>query len=97
MKVNIFVGEFCFEENINYSGYDNNNGADILQPDAEHCRTFCRSNHPETIYFSWLSPTGSSWDVARKNECWCKTSNQGRTNENGITSGRVDCNDGKRG
>ena len=79
------LGDVCIEENINYYGYDTNRGRDNPQPDAEHCRTFCRSNHPETLYFTWATQGG---------ECWCKTSKQGRREGDDITSGQVYCSEG---
>ena len=88
------LGEVCLEENTNYSGNDVNEGADHLHPDVEHCRTFCKSNYPEASHFSWVSPSGPNWGQTPKKSCWCKTSDRGRHNVDGITSGRVDCGKG---
>ena len=86
----ILSDQVCLEEDISYSGNDNNNGWHNLQPDVEHCKTYCRSNHAETLYFSWVGPTAQV-QVPIKS-CWCKTSKKGRKYLNGIISGRVDCN-----
>ena len=87
-------GEVCLEENTNYSGNDITSTLDV--PDVQHCRTFCKSNYPEASHFSWVSPSGPNWGQAPKKSCWCKTSDQGRSIVDGITSGRVDCGEGKK-
>ena len=89
-------GKVCLEDNTNYSGNDINDGAENLHPDAEHCRTFCKTNQPRASHFSWVSPSGPNWGHAPKKSCWCKTSDRGRSIADGITSGRVDCGKGNK-
>ena len=70
------------EEDTDYFGSDLTsgvlNGVDNLQPDAESCRSSCRSKGAK--HFSWKSGN---------NACWCKTSDSGRTGARGAVSGDV--------
>ena len=81
----------CLIEEISYGqGSALNDGlADPKRNDAERCRSFCKSNHPTTTYFTWISTT-SSWTQAHK-RCFCKTSNAGPVNNGGAFSGNVHC------
>ena len=73
------------------SGPDVNNGwDDPRQYDAESCRAFCKLNHPTTAkYFAWKSPSLS--EIKQHYECWCKSSNAGRTTGQGKVAGSVMC------
>merc|ERR1719471_691840 len=76
------VGVGIWEEDTDYYGHDMTsgvlNGMDNLQPDPESCRSSCRSKGAK--YFSWKP---------NQNDCWCKTSDSGRTGEQGAVSGDV--------
>ena len=81
-KIYIAVSVGIWEEDTDYYGHDLTsgvlNGVDNLQPDAESCRSSCRSKGAK--HFSWKP---------NSNECWCKTSDSGRTGAQGAVSGDV--------
>ena len=81
----------CLIEEISYGqGSGVNDGlADPRHNDAESCRSYCKSNYPNSIYFSWFSTT-ASWTQGHK-RCFCKTSNADPENKVGIYSGNVHC------
>ena len=82
----------CLIEEVAYGQGSsvNDPAADPKRNDAESCRSYCKSNYPTTIYFSWISTT-SSWTQGHK-RCYCKTSNAGpRVNNGGTFSGNVHC------
>ena len=82
----------CLIEEISYGHGSSVNDAmaDPKRNDAESCRSFCKSNYPTAMYFTWISTT-SSWTAAHK-RCYCKTSNAGpRVNNGGTFSGNVHC------
>ena len=83
----------CLEENIDYGGGNVNGGTDTKH-DAEGCQTFCKINHPEALYFSWVSKNYGTTSLHSR--CFCKSGKEGRTPNNGITSGPVNCPEGKR-
>ena len=82
----------CLEENIDYAGGNVNTGTDT-KPDAEGCKTFCKINHPEAPFFSWVSKNYAT--TSYHSRCFCKSGDQGRKSSTGITSGTVNCH-GKR-
>ena len=69
------------ETDINYAGYDLNNGGNTSTNDAGDCRLFCKSNYPMAKYFTF-TPTL---------QCWCKTSSAVRRKWQGCVSGKVIC------
>ena len=81
-KIYNAVSVGIWEEDTDYYGHDMTsgvlNGMDNLQPDPESCRSSCRSKGAK--YFSWKP---------NQNDCWCKTSDSGRTGEQGTVSGDV--------
>ena len=75
--------DYCMEEDIKYFGDALNNGRHDQQPDAESCRSFCKTNHRSAArYFLWHS---------NEKTCWCKTSYTARRVTANHTSGEVDC------
>ena len=83
----------CLEEDIDYAGETVNGGTHTYKPDMEGCMTFCRENHPEARFFSWVSKNYATTSLHSR--CFCKRGDQGRTPNIGITSGAVNCT-GKR-
>ena len=91
-KDNLSLGGACLEENIDYAGA-NVNTVHTWKADLEGCRTFCRTNHPEAPFFSWVSKNYATTNYHSR--CFCKSGDQGRKSSTGITSGMVNCT-GKR-
>ena len=79
------------EENMDYMGSDLNNGRKDLQPNVESCISFCRTNYPKAIYFTWVDVVHARKEF--HNSCWCKNVNaiNHRTEAQGITSGAINC------
>ena len=77
------------EENVEYAaGNDSNDGLnEPRQNDAESCQSFCESNYPTAMYFTWHS-TSSAW-VPGRETCWCKSSNTGMSPKPGVYSGDI--------
>ena len=80
------------EEDTDYARSNLNSGLeDQRQSDAMSCKAFCKSNYQSARYFTWVSPS-----VARNeyfNTCWCKQSDSGKKDNQGVTSGEVTCGD----
>ena len=76
------------EENIGNTSSDLNNGNTYdRQNDAQSCRSFCKSNYPTALYFTWMSPA-HHW-VAGREACFCKSSDAGRRSEPGVYFGEI--------
>ena len=71
--------ECLTEKDISYYGNDVNNGADNVQSDVESCRASCKSLGAPYFDFNYAGDHG----------CWCKNSNAGRKQVNGVTGGKT--------
>ena len=71
--------ECLTEKDISYYGNDVNNGLDNVQPDVESCRASCKSMGSPYFDFNYGGNRG----------CYCKTSNAGRRQVNGVISGKT--------
>ena len=56
-----------------------NNGSDNVQSDVESCRASCKSLGAPYFDFNYAGDHG----------CWCKNSNAGRKQVNGVTGGKT--------
>ena len=81
-KLNVCEILGCLTENdISYYGNDVNNGTLNVQSDVASCRSSCKSMGADYFGFNY----------GINQQCWCKNSNAGRMQKNGIVSGETSC------